>query len=297
MCRESWPALQSSSSGNATGESWGGDKQTSNLPYWGPKKQQQQQQQSNSRTSTKESDSSSKSPVQSSSQGARNSQPPSSQRTPPSSQGAQSQLSPSKDPPPPRTMFGSGGGSTVFSLSKERELVKSQERRSKARGRGRVTAAKLAPLVGGAKDRSRYPAPKPGSGGITVIEPLDKSSDVSPDVSAQKEESQFDDAPVATVPADLSGEQPGLPLRGSEGSTGGAESLPAEMEPEGEGGKEKAAEGDGQKVPSLPQQGGGAAAEAPQQESVVTSKPKRYSSQRQKVAGEQLVSHTHPKSP
>ena len=117
---------------------------------------------------------------------------------------------------------------------------------------------------------------------------MDKSSDVSPDVSTRKDDDQFEDDSMATVPADLSGEQPGLPLRGSEGSAGGAELLPAEAELEGGGGGKKVTEGDTLKVSSLPRQGAGVAGEAPQQESVVPSKPKRYSSQRQKAAGESV---------
>lgn len=171
----------------------------------------------------------------------------------------------------------------VFSLSKERELVKSQERRSKARGRGRGNPAKP-PQVGGARDRvtlSRYPAPKPGSGGITVIEPLDKSED---DVTSGVDTNQFEDVSAATVPADLSGEQPGLPLRRCEDSAEGAE-LGAELEEE----EEVVMTVPGQRGPPQPQQGGGEGGVASHQDAVVqlpTSKPKRYSSQRQKPAGE-----------
>jgi hypothetical protein len=189
-------------------------------------------------------------------------------------------------------MFGSGaGGSTTFSLSKGKELVKSQERRGKARGRGRVRPAKP-PEVGGASDtavQSRYPAPKPGSGGITVIKPLDENSDPPPTSEGTSLEStgQFVDNTVATVPDDVVGERPGLPLRGSNGSARGAESLPTEaglVE-----GVEEVAISEGGVVksePPPPQEVGGAGGVAPQQqEVVVSSKPKRYSSQRQKTTG------------
>lgn len=196
-------------------------------------------------------------------------------------------------------MFGSGGGSTVFSLSKERELVKSQERKSKARGRGRIHPTKP-PQVGGARDRvtpSRYPAPKPGSGGITVIEPLDKGEDVSPDVTTVVDTSQFETENVSavTVPDDLSGGQPGLPLRGAEDSAGGVGLLSTEAELGGGGEEEEKVpttavpEPDGGQGPPQPWLGGGERGVASHQEGAAQlpmSKPKRYSSQRQKAAGE-----------
>lgn len=212
-------------------------------------------------------------------------------------------------------MFGSGA-SMVFSLSKDRELVKSQERRSKARGRGRITPAKPS-LVGGARmtAASRYPAPKPGSGGITVIEPLDKSGEVLPSMTAQGDSSegagQFESVPEAD---DLSGVTPGLPLRVSEDIPREVELISEEAEGEGENFSTEVEEhGEGEMLPQqrgeivgsvapqqgggaggvAPQQGGGAEGVAPQQENAAqpAAKPKRYSSQRQKTTGERVLNH------
>lgn len=196
---------------------------------------------------------------------------------------------------PPRTMFGSGN-STVFSLSREKELVKSQDRRGKARGRGRVNPSIEKPAGGGpvgmgrAQQRStrqtRYLPPKTGSGGITVIEPMEKESESA---EKQEEAGQFEDIPSPIQPQESANEQPGLPLRGS-GVVGGASSSE---------GKDLTADGEevgkGEEIPAAiqVQQGEGSQQQRREEGSpggvaqVAASKPKRYSSQRQLKSGGQ----------
>ena len=126
--------------------------------------------------------------------------------------------------------------STTFTLGKGKELVKARSKAGKARGRGNPSGhSKAPPTIGMSNAKpsikeepsstgpgSKYPAPKPGSRGITVIEPLDKEDDEADQDLV--EEGQFDEAPA---PADQSETvddvdeeeveegHPGLPLRGS----------------------------------------------------------------------------------
>ena len=171
----------------------------------------------------------------------------------------------------------------VFSLSKEKELVKLQERRGKARGRGRITSNKSTPQVGGAKERSaattttqtKYPPPKSGSGGITVIEPLDKGEE-------KQEPAQFNDSTADTSTLDSTDDRPGLPSRGHGGNNPEKPSDTPSIETESAKSKVETPP-----VSSASSQQASvevAGKEGPGVPSASVPKPKRYSSQRQKVA-------------
>ena len=305
FCRgESWPSLPSGKSPSAP--------QASNNVQWGPKKGSPKP----STDESKKSDSSltpaaweSGSGSNSGANNRRDKGSPSPQRSPrpPNSSGAQVN-GPVTAKEPPKTMFGSGS-STVFSLSKEKELVKSQDRRGKARGRGRAnpisekTDGATGAGVGRSQQRAnrpvRYSAPKSGSGGITVIEPSDREESSQP----QKQEvaGQFEDGAAIEQSESTEG-RPGLPLRGSgsvvgvasSSTVGGASST--ETRDSVEQGKE---EGAGEKREAIPpvtqvhqQQGEGSQQQLQEAEGPGGvaqsggSKPKRYSSQRQKTGGQ-----------
>ena len=202
----------------------------------------------------------------------------------------------------------------VFSLSKEKELLKTQERRGKARGRGRVNPSKVAtpPVGGGAV--TRYPAPKSGSGGITVIEPLDKDRSsperadtevtASPSSLTTVAKEQFEDAVSTNQTKGPADSQPGLPLRkggDSEGGEGGVANIDqSSAAKEGISSNSPAPKGgvasQGEESPSAevkgeqpnPQEGGVATKQdgTTTAAAAASSKPKRYSSQRQRTAAQ-----------
>ena len=202
------------------------------------------------------------------------SSPPPRETEPPSSgdPGTQNQSSRETKDTSPRTMFGSGAKtSMVFSLSREKELVKSQDKRGKARGRGRVGSNNPPPQVGETRNRStgnrpmKYPAPKSGSKGIMVIKPLDKG-DVD---DTPQEREKIEDVSSEINQSQEEEDQPGLPLRAGRdkdvvGDSSSVETVSAVGDEEGK--KETVS------PMSHPHHVGGGQ---------VTSKPKRYSSQRQ----------------
>ena len=194
-------------------------------------------------------------------------------------------------------MFGSGS-SMVFSLSKEKELVKLQERKTKARGRGRVKPSKPHPVGGrggpgaGGTQQIRYPAPKSGSGGITVIEPLDGNET---DPSGQFEDVPEEDAVLVEEEEEevvVNDDQPGLPLRGSGGGdVGVAAEFSSAVTDDSNDSKVLTEEVEGQRGGEAPSSEGGVGGVQQQEgmaQSTMATKPKRYSSQRQKGAGEKL---------
>ena len=155
---------------------------------------------------------------------------------------------------------GGGGGerkeTTIFSLSRDKDLVmRYTSKRGKVRGRGQRSSGSsrvggLGSSGGGGGTsgaKTRYAPPKPGSGGITVIEPLEQR--------LQKQDGERDRKDAAD----------GTKAEG--GSPSGSRRVKT-----AESAKEKGRPGSGHS-PSNKDGGGG---QAP------TSKPKRYSSQRQK---------------
>lgn len=151
----------------------------------------------------------------------------------------------------------SGGGeeggerieTTIFSLSRDKDLVmRYTSKRGKVRGRGqRSSGSSRVGGLGGSSSggKTRYAPPKPGSGGITVIEPLEK-----------RLQQQEDDEREWKDGADTA--------KSDEGSPSGARLVRS-----AESAKERNRPGSGHS-PSNKDGSGGA------------SKPKRYSSQRQK---------------
>lgn len=247
---------------------------------------------------------------------------------PPDSVGAGNQ-SPSGEPNDPPTsvssshvMSGVGRGtksSTTFSLSKGKELVKSRSKVvGKARGRGHPgSSAKTTPTVGRSRvstkdqlstkqDHLKYPPPKSGSRGITVIQPIDKDDaeeweekEVENEEESEQvsEQDQFEDSSPADLPTDSTSlpemeDVPGLPMRGrgtSRKDVDGLISSPSILEdastmvetpdmPVAHVGTQQ------RDLTGLP---GGVTlqktSDAPPQQPM--SKPKRYSSQRQKTTG------------
>jgi len=221
---------------------------------------------------------------------------------------------------------GPSSTTTTFSLSKDKELVKMQIKSlGKARGRGHSSTPKPAPVVGGGViiekpiendsaskgSGAKYPAPKPGSKGITVIEPLDKGEEEEAGETYNQE--QFEDASTTSLPQEDSvleaNEKPGLPLRGSglshsregdnrvlldpliqddddgvKGDSGGVGSLGKNVQSD-EWQDSQVEEGSGQpsgKTPPIKRSSGGGGGLPQQQQQPQVSKPKRYSSQRQK---------------
>ena len=210
---------------------------------------------------------------------------------------------------------------TTFSLSKDRELVKMQSKSlGKARGRGHPSTQKAVPTVGKTIESpvvsgdlaskgagAKYPAPRPGSKGIKVIEPLDKGDDEGAEEAVNQE--QFEEASAVVQAQEDSvseiNDKPGLPLRGSgfsrpregdnkvlvdplvqddgaeikvESGVGGHvtnDQSEGWLDPPLEGATSQSS---GQTPPTKRSSAGGG---LPQQHQPQTSKPKRYSSQRQ----------------
>lgn len=216
--------------------------------------------------------------------------------------------------PEPRTMFSGDRGmksSTIFSLTKGKELIKSRGRvMGKARGRGHagshvrtaVTVGKSNLSSSKEKSPAKENAPGPDSSGIVEV----KVKHLDQDVEEEREEfpvqqDQFADDPSADQDvADHSSfpeveDVPGLPLRGS-GMTRRAAEEETLLTPIVEGtAKVKTAEltEDLHEMASVGSQRGNATvlqAGLPLQQTAVVpqqpmTKPKRYSSQRQKTGG------------
>ena len=220
------------------------------------------------------------------------------------------------------TTTASGGGSgekqhkdtMVFSLSRANDLVTHYtSKRGKARGRGQRSGGGPPPhhRVGGgggssggfsgssasagAGDKSpttptktRFAPPKPGSGGITVIEPLEKRLQKQQQQKQQQEEDQekkvgsdgqsVEGSPSSARPTSASKSTPQGPssavatANSGSGSGESAESA-SKSDKGGGGGGAKNRPGSGRSPSSSTAKDGG---------QPTTSKPKRYSSQRQK---------------
>ena len=163
----------------------------------------------------------------------------------------------------------------VFSLSRDSDLVtRYTSKRGKSRGRGQRSTGGPS-RVGGASSgggsnptmptKARYAPPKPGSGGITIIEPLEK----------RLQNQQQDDGEKSSVSA--SGQSPqGSPSSARPSSTAtsggrGDDTADSANKGGGDGGSGRKNRPGSGHSPSTSKDG-----------QPVTSKPKRYSSQRQK---------------
>lgn len=189
------------------------------------------------------------------------------------------------------TQGSSSGGSgdkhkdtMVFSLSRDNDLVtRYTSKRGKARGRGQRSSGGLTRVGGGggaARDnlpttptKTRFAPPKPGSGGITVIEPLEKR--LQKQQQDDQERSVSDDqsvegSPSSAQPTSTSKSTPTATTPAASGSSGG-DTAESANKGAGAGGKNRPGSG---RSPSLATKDGGG--------QPVMSKPKRYSSQRQK---------------
>lgn len=147
----------------------------------------------------------------------------------------------------------------VFSLSRDNDLVtRYTSKRGKSRGRGQRSggSSRVGELANPTTPtKARYAAPKPGSGGITVIEPLEKRLQKQQD-QKQHQEKKNDSQSAGRSP---SGGSPS-----ARSSTAGATDSAR--------GKNRPGSGHS---PSSKKDGSGGG-------QTPTSKPKRYSSQRQK---------------
>ena len=159
---------------------------------------------------------------------------------------------------------------TIFSLSRGSDLVtRYTSKRGKSRGRGQRSggpsrgigglSSGSSPPTASDKDKTKSSPPKPGSSGITVIEPLEKrlqkqqEDNMEKGKEEEKEGGQAEGAPAGAVPTAAT-----------------ANSVTKDRKRPGSG--RSPSNKDGASTGS----GGGGGGQAP------TSKPKRYSSQRQK---------------
>lgn len=183
----------------------------------------------------------------------------------------------------------------VFSLSRDNDLVtRYTSKRGKARGRGQRSSGGPAHRVGSggggfgssAGDNSpttptktRFAPPKPGSGGITVIEPLEKRLQKQQQDNQEKSTSDgqsMEGSPSSARPMSTSKSTPPAPAATAAASGSGSGSGDtAESASKGDGGG--GGGGSGKNRP-----GSGRSPSTKDGGQPATSKPKRYSSQRQK---------------
>lgn len=156
---------------------------------------------------------------------------------------------------------------TVFSLSRGNDLVtRYTSKRGKSRGRGQRSGgfshvgglSSTGNVASSDKDKTRYAPPKPGSTGITVIEPLEKrlqnQQDNQKENETERSEGQSEATPAGAIPSAKTANS--APAKGKNRPGSGRSPSNKDGTSTGGGGS-----------------GGGQTA---------TSKPKRYSSQRQK---------------
>ena len=182
----------------------------------------------------------------------------------------------------------------VFSLSRDNDLVtRYTSKRGKARGRGQRSSGGPPHRVGSGGSgfsssvgdnspttptKTRFAPPKPGSGGITVIEPLEERLQKQQQDDQEKSTSDgqsMEGSPSSARPMSTSkSTPPAPPAAATSGRSGSGDTAESASKGDGGGG------GGGGNRKNRP--GSGRSPSTKDGGQPATSKPKRYSSQRQK---------------